>query len=618
MLSPGRYHERVPRERVANLRFRRELLLRCQQSETARRAVRLACSQDILFFINAFCFIFEPRGSKVFPWSTWEYQDDAILAMLSAIEDQKNLVTTKSRDMGASWMLDAVVLWMWLYRKNGVFLVVSRIAELVDSENSDSLFWKIDFILDRLPSWLKPAKHVRRDMHFGNPETGSAINGVATTKGVGVGGRCTAMLVDEFSRIPVAEANEILQGTADTTRCRLFNYTFWGPMSHPSYDLVNHKAMRQLRLHWTLHPEKAVGLYQYDDDSKKIKVLDEGYEFDPSYKHICDGKVRSIWYDEEEALRNDPQGMALHVDMDVRGYGGQFFNKTTILELADKHVRDPLWEGDLHYDRDLADPIRLVEGEGGKLKLWLIPGVDGLPPVGAYAAGADVSRGTGATPSTFSIGNADTGEKVLEYIDYHIDPIDFASKCIAFCKMFKNSWGVGALWAWEIPGPGQSVSKRVEELRYTRVHRRSDEKKSFYASSPAETIAGWNNNRQTLPVLLEGYRDALYQGHVVNRSKQALSECLEFGFDKDGSLKHKAEKNSDPSATGVNHGDVVIADALMWKMMAHLGAGAPVAPAEKDERENLQSMKTLAYRRSLFEASARNGSRFDRIMAARR
>lgn len=615
MLSPGKHHLKVPRNRVQNIKFRMHLLRRCQESVPARRALLHACREDCLFFINVFCFIFEPRAMKTYTWTTWAFQDDYITAVLAAIEGQYDANTTKSRDMGATWMLCAVVCWLWLFKKNGTYLMVSRNANLVDSENPDSLFWKIDFLLKHLPGWMKPAKPARRDMHFGNPEMNSTINGVATTSGAGIGGRCTAMVVDEFSRIPTTEAVNILQGTADTTRCRLFNYTFWGPLNHPSYDLADRPDVKQLKMHWTLHPEKAAGLYHFDNELKRPVVDDKAYDFPANYVFVLDGKKRSPWYDGEESRRNDPMGMALDVDMDRRGYGGQFFNKNTIYSLIEQHARPPIWEGELDYDRDYGEPIGLVAREGGSIKLWITPNIDGEPPPGEYGGGADLGQGAGKNPSAFSLGNAETGEKVLEYVDCFTPPAEFATKTVALCRLFKNRWGIGAKLCGELGGPGNTFSDRCCELGYgNRMWRRTDEKKSDYASKAADVKPGFAPNPQTTPVLLEQYRRALYEGHLVNRSKDALLETLEFGFIADGKIKHKSEKSSDPSATGENHGDVVVADALMWKMMKDLGAGKPEA---KKEELNIESMKTVAYRRKLNERMAGDGSRLDLLMRPR-
>jgi len=127
----------------------------------------------------------------------------------------------------------------------------------------------------------------------------------------------------------------------------------------------------------------------------------------------------------------------------------------------------------------------------------------------------------------------------------------------------------------------------------------------------------WVNNPQTLPVLLEHYRAALYEGKLTNRSRSALAETLEFGFDKFGDIKHKASSSKDPSATGDNHGDVVIADALMWKMMKELGAGAPIEKPGDAALEAMNSMRTMAYRRQLFERQQQSGGRLDLLLRPR-
>ena len=54
---------------------------------------------------------------------------------------------------------------------------------------------------------------------------------------------------------------------------------------------------------------------------------------------------------------------------------------------------------DLDYDRELGEPLGLVEREDGLLKLWFIPDQNGLPPIGDYGIGMDVSTGEGATPA---------------------------------------------------------------------------------------------------------------------------------------------------------------------------------------------------------------------------
>ena len=78
--------------------------------------------------------------------------------------------------------------------------------------------------------------------------------------------------------------------------------------------------------------------------------------------------------------------------------------------------------------------------------------------------------GTGATPSCLSFGNAQTGERVAEYITAHVDPKALAPIAVALCWLFKAQNGEPARMAWEIPGPGVSFGGRVIELGFRNVY----------------------------------------------------------------------------------------------------------------------------------------------------
>jgi hypothetical protein len=72
------YH-RVPQQRRANHAWRRELTEHCQADKGYRRAVRLLCKHDILFWANACLYTFDPRlvtTNPHLPFITWDYQDE--------------------------------------------------------------------------------------------------------------------------------------------------------------------------------------------------------------------------------------------------------------------------------------------------------------------------------------------------------------------------------------------------------------------------------------------------------------------------------------------------------------------------------------------------------------
>ena len=223
------FARRVPREIRANLRWRREAIARALDDPEYADWLREACSKDPVFFIDVFCSTYDPRVEPFpkLPFILYPFQEDAILEIIRAV-GSTDLLIEKSRDMGASWIVVAAILWLWLFRPMQSFLFVSRVEKYVDEAgNPKALFWKFDFLLDNLPPWLKPAGYNksehRRKLHIENPENGSVVDGESTTENVARGDRRTAILLDEFAA--VEQGHSVLSATRDATRSRIFNST---------------------------------------------------------------------------------------------------------------------------------------------------------------------------------------------------------------------------------------------------------------------------------------------------------------------------------------------------------------------------------------------------------
>lgn len=595
MKGVGTYHELVPRDRVKNLEYRRKLLGLCGGSLLDRRAVWEMCRRDVLFYVNAFVWTYDPRTElKTLPFATYEYQDVAIRKMVECVELGKDLVIEKSRDMGASWLSLVVMEWFWHFHEGYTFLMISRLADLVDkSGDPDSLLWKIDFIHKWTPGWLMPQLR-RRRMSFVNQDTGSTMDGAATTGAAGVGGRRSAVFVDEFSRID--EGYQLLAGLADTTKCRIFNFTPWGT-ANAAYKLAKRTDIEKLRMHWTAHPEKARGLYQYDPVLKRVVAHDKQFFFSKDYKFVHDGKLRSPWYDAECDRRGNPREVAMMLDIDYLGSEYQFFDATTIVELQAEYAMDAMWEGDIDCNPATGDPVAFVRGIHGPVRMWVGLTGSGRPPRKAWVGACDISAGQGATNSCFSIVDADTGEKVLEYATPFMRPEEFAVKVVAICKMFETRVGTCYL-AWEAAGPGLAFGKKVVELGYGNIYYRKSETN---LNAMPTTSPGWYPTNDSKRVLLENYRSALSGRRMINRSREALEETLSFVFTKRGTVEHSGQMDDeDPTGAGSNHGDRVIADALAWRLVEESGY-LPDARRVAQEHGSVMSTNCMAYRRKLIE-----------------
>jgi hypothetical protein len=167
---------------------------------------------------------------------------------------------------------------------------------------------------------------------------------------------------------------------------------------------------------------------------------------------------------------------------------------------------------------------------------------------------------------------------------------------VALCRWFVNQAGDGARFAWETQGPGVPFGLKVTELGYRNVYLRRNE---FSYSQKQQDTPGWMPTPQNKRALLEEYRAALSSRTFINRSREAVEECLNFVHMPNGAIEHSGTKESeDPTGARANHGDRVIADALAWKMAKDV----ETAPAPKDSAFPVGS---FGWRRQLAEQRAR-------------
>jgi len=202
----------------------------------------------------------------------------------------------------------------------------------------------------------------------------------------------------------------------------------------------------------------------------------------------------------------------------------------------------------------------------GTTQLWLTltKNNEGMfvPPAGrVYLIGVDVSSGTGSSNSTLSAIDKATGEKVMQYVNPYIRPEAFAVLAVAYARWFNN-----AKLIWESNGPGRQFGGKAMDLKYSNVYLRRREES---LSRKTTDIPGFASTKEKKLVLLGKYSDALESGRFINRSADALNECLEYIFAQNGGGIHSPEEAAeDPSGARANHGDRVIADALAWFLAA--------------------------------------------------
>lgn len=575
------YYYLVPKGLAANLHFRSKVLKYGASDPGYAKELHRMCSKDLLFYVNTFCWTYDPREENpVLPFNSYPFQDEAMLNMADCIRVGEDFVVPKSRAMGASWMGLTVFEWFWHFRNNLTFLLISRNEKYVDdSGNPKSLFWKIDFLHKYQPKWLLPKGRelldkdpCRRSLHLENADTYSVISGESTTGDAGRGDKRTAMFIDEHAAFELNDGFKVLRASRATADCRGFNSTPQGA-ANAFYEVVHNTAARQLRLHWRFHPVYNKGLYSVtdgevellDDFRGKVRVMRKGegktktVMFPDDYPFIKSGRwaMRSPWFDNQCARCVSEMEIAQELEIDFLGSDYQFFDPETITILLKKTARPPLARGKVTYDPESLEPKRFAEDKEGPMQLWMtLDGRDKIPFDRKFVIGADVSAGTGASNSVASVVDISTAEKVAVYRNPHIRPNPFAETVLALAKFFNNAFIV-----WDASGPtGRTFTMRVMARGYGNIYYRRYEKK---IGKRLTDEPGYYLNPEARTHVLENYRDALGDGNFINRSTTGLKECLQFIVQPGGLVVHSESASSqDPSGARLAHGDETIADAL--------------------------------------------------------
>jgi hypothetical protein len=579
-LSPIERRRLIPSDPAANLRLRRKLLLAARADPNVRRGLVEACRQDVVFFVAVAGWQYNPKrpGNEVGPFIPWPAQVECLDWLVEGHVAQRDGVIEKSREEGATWLVLFVEAWLGLFHKAKKCANLSRNADAVDkSGDTDTLFWKLDYILEHVPDWMKPGGEPRRiknliEFHG----TRSQLSGQATTKAALVGGRASFALIDELGQIEAD--HEIVSDTADSSDARQFvsTHTGQGTAFHNLCLRADEGHVRRFRLHWSMNPRKNAGLYRAGPHGE-FEPIDKSYVFPPDFAPVLDGSptggpfpgLRSPWYDAEVVRRGgqNHRNVKLNLDVDVAGATKQFYEPLLIRTLV-KDCRDPEWEGDLHYDASAATPVELVPRPGGPLKLWFSPGAGAggrlnHVPRYDYVVGCDPSAGTGATASCLTVFNATRGEKWAEYTNALVKPESFGKYAVAVCRLFLDADEGPAFLVWETPGPGIVMGQTIyHEIGYRNVYLRTDE---FAGEQRESDTPGWNSTAQAGRLYIHSeYQSALRSRAFVNYSAGSLEETLAFVHEAGSVMNPKAKKTEDASGAGANHSDHVVADALAW------------------------------------------------------
>lgn len=590
------YYKRVPLDLYRNLLFRKDLLIRCGKDSGFRAGMMQACAEDPLFFFNAFCWVYEPRprfsnGVRLptqIPFISWKHQIPAILEIHKNL-GQCDIGVEKSRGEGMSWMGILLACHDWLFNPMTAIGLVSKDENSVDDPNDpDSLMWKCDYTLKKLPDWMSgvAGKDYKRDVTkhvLRNLKNESTISGYSATGNVASGGRKKWFLKDELAKFPRPADKHAMASTQHVTECRLIVSTPLGN-SGAYFDAMHEPSnMVKIVLDWKQNPTRNRGLYRWEK-GVPVAVDPVNNPLPDEYQNVTqdvldmisrlrrkgftiENRVRSPWYDREcDRAGATPQNIAQELDRDYGGSAYRIFGDSFV-EKSRKSCAAPTLEGDFNFSQEDLEKIRFDQIEGAPARLWFPLSSLDRPPQSMYAIGCDVSSGTGGSytsNSTMIAFDMRTGEQVLEYASNTISPIMFADLAISVSK-----WMFNAYLAWEHNGPGAVFTKRVLSRQYDNIYYRKSQSRRGNKNSKE---AGWWTDEKTKEVMFGEFQSAALMGDVVIRSKELLTECSRY-VRKDGKISHALTKDAADDSKGVSHGDRAIAACVALQAMRDRPAG---------------------------------------------
>ena len=521
------------------------------ETESTRDRVLDLCRKSILFWVNYFAWTYNvktvdddgceiPAQEQHVPFITWPVQNESFRELNAAILEGRDVLIDKSRDMGASWICITTAVWQWLFAPGAQVLLTSRVEDLVDrTGDPDTLFWKIDYIIQNLPPSMLPAKYedmrrggkFRSHMQLVNPKTSSTIAGQATTEHIGRGGRRTFVLFDEMASMQNGRA--AWQSAADTTSCRVANSTPLGAGTEFTRLWergVKHGSPKILTLGYWDHPGKGGGRkWIKDEDGDMTGTAGRWFWWTP-------------WFEKQVARRGDTSDIGQNILIDHTTSGDLFFSASTVSRHIQSHASNPT-RCEIHKGQ-------FIPVDAGRWYVWDLPEMDN------YVMFADISSGKGSSNSAIAAMGIGGGDVVAEFVDPFISPHDLAEEAaLAGNTVFSGS--DTAFIGWEVNGPGEAFYEDMRRQDYTNVYyqrsvgERTDRSSRRY---------GWRSDRRSKRILLSALSRSLARNEITIHSEAGLKELLEYVYFEDGSIGPGTMRDERTGARE-SHGDRVIAYA---------------------------------------------------------
>jgi phage terminase large subunit len=298
--------------RLIKLRKLREL-------KPLQEQVKALCARDIVYFVNEFCWTYDPREKpSMLPFVLFDKQADFLRWLQEREESDEDGIAEKCRDVGFTWLCCAYAVHGWLFREGFRCGFGSRKLELVDElGNPACIFEKMRLIIGNLPKWMLPREYSLGYCKILNQDNGASISGEGGDN-IGRGDRTSMYFVDEAAFLE--RSQKIDAALSQTSRCKIWVSTPNG-MGNAFYRKRFSGVFPVFTFNWRDDPRKGDAWYEYQK-----KTLDEvtlAQEVDIDYSASVEGIcIPAKWVRAAVDLQGLPENGPLRASLDIAAEGG--------------------------------------------------------------------------------------------------------------------------------------------------------------------------------------------------------------------------------------------------------------------------------------------------------
>lgn len=279
-----------------NKRFRVRTLQKAENDKQLQLVLKEKCKYDSIFFCNTFCWTYDPRKEYPhLPYILYPKQEELFRYLEDSLKkantgEKINLLIDKPRDVGATYTVMTWILWKVLF-DNFSARVGSRKEDYVDKRGeTDTLFYKIDYNLSKLPKWLLPKESNRANMIYENMDIGSSVSGESANPNFGRGGRKSLIVFDELGFWDWAKSSWESAGESTNFRIAMSTPPEAGRDAYFHKLLVGEKGkIQRFEFDWKDVPERDERWYEMQKETKSQEEF--AREVLKSYEGTTEGKV---------------------------------------------------------------------------------------------------------------------------------------------------------------------------------------------------------------------------------------------------------------------------------------------------------------------------------------